>query len=141
MQFLKKDNVALAYKDTRTDLPPMILVHGCGCEHSHLTSLAEFFNKSHRVVSVDLRGHGKSDTPQQDYTMSAFADDIAWFCDQLGLMKPVLVGHSMGGNVGLELTARYPDLLSSLVMIDSTVFQSPRSTASLTQTGTGTVRT
>lgn len=121
MQFLKRDGVSLAYEDTKTDLPPLILVHGCGLDHTSLTPQRDFFRKSHRVVSVDLRGHGKSDAPKQDYTMACFADDLAWLCTQIGLVKPVVVGHSMGGNAALELAARYPELPSSLVLIDSTV--------------------
>jgi predicted esterase len=119
MEFLKKDDVALKYEDTGADLPPMVLIHGCGCDHSSLAPQAEFFRNSHRVVSVDLRGHGESDAPHQDYTMAAFADDLVWLCKKLVLTRPIIVGHSMGGNVGLELAARYPDIPSSLVMIDS----------------------
>ncbi len=119
MDVLKKDDVALEYEDTGTDLLPMILVHGCGCDHSSLAPQAEFFRDSHRVISVDLRGHGESDAPHQDYTMAAFADDLVWLSTKLVLTRPVIVGHSMGGNVALELAARYPDIPSSLVMIDS----------------------
>src|ERR1700730_18909721 len=122
MQFLQKNDVALAYEDTKTELPPLVLVHGCGLDHSSLARQAEFFSESHRVISVDLRGHGKSDAPHQDYTMAAFADDLAWLCTELALVKPTVVGHSMGGNVALELAARYPGLLSSIVMIDSVMF-------------------
>jgi pimeloyl-ACP methyl ester carboxylesterase len=122
MQFLNRDGVALAYEDTKTDLPPIVLVHGCGCDHRSLAPQLEFFRKRHRVVLVDLRGHGESDAPQQDYTMAVFADDLAWFCTKLALVKPVMVGHSMGGNVVLEFAARYPEVPSSIVMIDSCIF-------------------
>lgn len=122
MHFLNKDGVALAYEDTNTDLPAMILVHGCGYDHRSLAPQVESFRSSHRVIAVDLRGHGQSDAPRQDYTMTTFADDLVWLCDKLGLERPVMVGHSMGGNVILEMAARYPEVLSSLVMIDSVVF-------------------
>lgn len=123
MQFLKRDDgVSLPYEDTRTELPPLLLVHGCGFDHNSLTLQRDFFRKSHRVVSVDLRGHGKSDAPKQDYTVAGFADDLAWLCTQLELVKPIVVGHSLGGLVPLELAARYADIPSSLVMIDSAVF-------------------
>jgi pimeloyl-ACP methyl ester carboxylesterase len=121
MHSLTKGDVTLAYKDTNTALPPLVLVHGCGLDHSSLTRQTEFFSKAHRVISVDLRGHGESDAPHQDYTMAVFADDLAWLCTELALMRPIVVGHSMGGNVALELAARYPGLPSSLVMIDSVV--------------------
>jgi pimeloyl-ACP methyl ester carboxylesterase len=122
MHFLNRDGVTLAYKDTKAELPPIIFVHGCGCDHKSFAPQAEFFSNEHRVVLVDLRGHGESDTPQQDYSMSVFADDLAWLCTKLALVKPVMVGHSMGGNVLLELAARYPEIPSSVVMIDSCIF-------------------
>lgn len=122
MEFLIRDGVRLAYEDTKKDLPAMVLVHGCGCDHRSLTAQAEYFSRSHRVISVDLRGHGESDAPRQDYTMEVFANDLSWLCDKLSLTRPAMVGHSMGGNVVLEFAARFPQIPSSLVMVDSTMF-------------------
>jgi pimeloyl-ACP methyl ester carboxylesterase len=121
MQLSKKEGVTLAYQDINPGSPPMLLVHGWGCDHTALAPQAEFFRHSHRVVSVDLRGHGKSDAPHQDYTMAVFADDLAWLCTELALTKPIVVGHSMGGNVALELAARHPEIPASIVLIDSLI--------------------
>jgi pimeloyl-ACP methyl ester carboxylesterase len=121
MQLIKKEGVTLAYQDINPGSPPMLFVHGWGCDHTSFAQQAEFFRRSHRVVSVDLRGHGKSDAPHQDYTMAAFADDLAWLCTELALTKPIVVGHSMGGNVALELAARYPEIPASIVLIDSVI--------------------
>ncbi len=131
MQFLKRDGVALAYQDNESNLPPILFVHGWGCDHTILAPQAEFFRRSHRVVSVDLRGHGESDAPHQDYTMAAFANDLAWLCSELALVKPIVVGHSMGGNATLELAARYPELPAAIVMIDSLFLPSQAFLASL----------
>jgi pimeloyl-ACP methyl ester carboxylesterase len=122
MQFLKRDGVALAYQDNESDLPPILFVHGWGMDHTSFAAQEEYFRSTYRVISVDLRGHGQSDVPQQDYTMPDFADDLVWLSRQLSLVKPIVVGHSMGGNVSLELAARYPELPAAIVMIDS-VFQ------------------
>ncbi len=125
MQFLRKDGVALAFEDTGADLPSLLFVHGCSLDHHSFDPQVEYFRPTHRVVSVDLRGHGASDAPRQEYTMAGYAEDLAWLCGELGLVKPVIVGHSMGGNAGLELAARYPDALRSLVMIDSCLLTPP----------------
>lgn len=124
MQLIKKDDVALAYEDIGQGNQDLLFVHGWSCDHTVFARQSEFFGCSHRVVSVDLRGHGKSDAPDGDYTMASFADDLAWMCRELGLVKPVVAGHSMGGNVTLELAARYPDIPGSVVLIDSIVFPS-----------------
>jgi pimeloyl-ACP methyl ester carboxylesterase len=122
MQSVKKHGVTLAYEDSNPGLPPMLFVHGWGCDHTAFAPQAEFFSSSHRVVSVDLRGHGQSDAPHQDYTMATFADDLAWLCTGLAWIKPIVVGHSMGGNVALELAARHPGVPASIVLIDSVMF-------------------
>jgi pimeloyl-ACP methyl ester carboxylesterase len=122
MQLIKKDGVTLAYEDINPGRPPMVLVHGWGCDHTSLAAQAEFFSKSHRVVSVDLRGHGKSDAPDQDYTMAVFADDLAWLCQKLGLIKPIVIGHSMGGSIVLELAARHLNVPGSIVLLNTFVF-------------------
>jgi pimeloyl-ACP methyl ester carboxylesterase len=119
MEFINKEGVFLAYTDINPGSPPMPLLHGWGCDHEALASQAAFFCGSHRVVSVDLRGHGMSAAPYHEYTSVSFADALAWLCTQLTLTKPVVIGHSMGGNAALELAARYPDIPRCVVLIDS----------------------
>jgi pimeloyl-ACP methyl ester carboxylesterase len=94
-------------------------VHGWTCDHTSFDPQVEHFGCDHRVVAVDLRGHGQSDQPEQAYTIAGFADDVAWVCGELGVDRPVVVGHSMGGTVVLELAARHPELARAVVMIDA----------------------
>jgi pimeloyl-ACP methyl ester carboxylesterase len=122
MRRLERDGVALSYEEVGEGSPPVLLVHGWCCDHSYFApQVAHFAERGHRVVAVDLRGHGQSDKPHQRYTMQVFADDLAWTCERLGLAKSVVVGHSMGGIVAFDLAARYPDLLSTVVMLDAAV--------------------
>ncbi len=53
--------------------------------------------------------------------MAAFADDLAWLCQELGLIKPVVIGHSMGGVIALELARRFPDLPGAIALVDVSV--------------------
>jgi pimeloyl-ACP methyl ester carboxylesterase len=122
MRSLRRDGVDLFYEEAQGDGAPVLLVHGWCCDHAYFApQLKHFANRGHRVVAVDLRGHGRSDKPRQTYTMQAFADDLAWVCEHLELAKPVVVGHSMGGIVAFDLAARYPELPSGVVMLDAAV--------------------
>jgi pimeloyl-ACP methyl ester carboxylesterase len=56
--------------------------------------------------------------------MACYAADVAWLCVVLGLHKPVMVGHSMGGNILLELSASHPKTPGAIVLIDSVLFPS-----------------
>jgi pimeloyl-ACP methyl ester carboxylesterase len=117
-----RDSVALYYEDVGQGEPPVVLVHGWCCDHSYLAPQAEHYARDHRVVSVDLRGHGRSDKPQQAYTMAGFADDLAWLFGELELAKPLVIGHSMGGLIALDLAARHPELSGAIVLLDSPAF-------------------
>ena len=103
----------LAFEDRGAGKPAFVFVHGWACDRSFFAPQAEHFSRRHRVVSVDLRGHGGSDKPQGPYPIAAYADDIAYIIEQLGLGKAVAVGHSMGGVTVLQLAAAHPQRPSS----------------------------
>ena len=70
------------------------------------------------MTALDPRGFGKSDRPESGYHIRDFADDLACFCEHVGIVKPVVVGHSLGGGIAVELAARYPSLPRALVLVD-----------------------
>ena len=121
MRYLDRNDVRLAYEEAGRGQPPLLCVHGWSCDHEDFAPQLAHFSHAHRVVTVDLRGHGQSDHPVQEYSMTAFADDCAWLCDRLGLVRPVVLGHSMGGLVTMELAARYPELVRAVVLLDAPV--------------------
>jgi len=126
--FIGRDGVRLAHFEVGPAIPqspPLVLVNGWTGDHGIFTPQIIHFAQRHRVVAVNLRGHGASDAPEQAYTMAGFADDIAWQCAQLGLEKPLIIGHSLGGAIVLELCGRYPDLASGMMMIDSIIMPPP----------------
>lgn len=121
----RRDGVGLAYEDLGTGPGrPMLLVHGFGCDRTFMLHQQNYFSRNRRTVAVDLRGHGQSDAPADGYTPAGFADDLAWLCERIGLDAPLVVGHSMGGTIALELGARHPGRIAGVVMIDSFVFAS-----------------
>ena len=119
MKYILRDGVRLAYSERGEGSRSFVFVHVWTCDHSHFTPQIEAFCRNYHVVAVDLRGHGQSDKPQLEYTLELFAGDIAAICGDLKLDHPILVGHSMGGTIALEVATRYPDLLSGIVLIDT----------------------
>ena len=71
---------------------------------------------AYRFVAVDLRGHGQSQDGAADFGVGQMADDVAGLIAALGLERYVIVGHSMGGKVALELAARQPEGLAGLFL-------------------------
>jgi pimeloyl-ACP methyl ester carboxylesterase len=97
------NGIKLVFEDRSAGKPAFVFVHGTSCNRSFFAPQAEHFARRHRVVSVDLRGHGESDKPPGPYPIAAYADDIAYIIEQVGLSKVVAVGHSMGGVIVLQL--------------------------------------
>src|SRR5262245_9016399 len=112
MAMIERNGLRLAYDDRGAGEPVMVFVHGWTCDRSFFAPQAEHFARRHRVVSVDLRGHGESDKPNEPYPIGAYADDIAYLLDQLGLGKVVAVGHSSGGLTVLQLAASHPQCVA-----------------------------
>ena len=121
MRHLTRNGVDLSFIDVGKGGPPLVMVHCLACDHTSFLKQIEHFMGSHRVVAVDLRGHGRSGVPERGYTVTGFADDLAWLCYELGVFGPVLVGHGFGGVVCLDLCARYPDLAAGVVTLSSPV--------------------
>jgi pimeloyl-ACP methyl ester carboxylesterase len=125
MEFMTRNGVKLAYTEAGRGGPPIVFIHGMTCDHSDFAPQFEHFRQQHRVIAVDLRGHGASDAPEGDYSMAALAEDVLWLCGELGVYKPIVVGHSMGGMVALEIGARHPEAATAIALLDSPILIPP----------------
>lgn len=128
LQSLTRDGITLRYLDTGTGDPPLLFIHGWTCNLTNWRDQVPHFAKKHRVVAFDQRGHGESDKPDQDYTIDGFVDDVAWLIGELKLEKPVVVGHSMGGTITLNLVRKYPDIATAAILIDAPILPLPEAT-------------
>lgn len=116
-----RDGVALYSDEDGSGDPPAVLIHGWCCDHAYLAPQFDHLRTDHRVIALDLRGHGRSDKPQQPYTIPGFAEDVDWLLGELAVSGAVLIGHSMGGMVALEVAARYPHRAAAVIAIDSPI--------------------
>jgi pimeloyl-ACP methyl ester carboxylesterase len=99
--------------------PGVLLLHGLTGRASHWAATARWLSARHRVVALDLRGHGHSGKPAPEaYTRDAFVEDVQAAVEQLGLGPAVVVGHAMGALTAWQLAAARPDLVRALVVGD-----------------------
>ncbi|MCH5676561.1 alpha/beta fold hydrolase [Streptomyces gilvus] len=98
--------------------PALLLVHGWGGDGREWSSHAETLAGRFRVIVPDLRGHGRSDVPDEGNTPREMADDLAALLEVVGCCPVVAVGHSMGGQVVNLLAVRRPGLVRSVIALD-----------------------
>lgn len=125
MKKLRRDGATFAYVEAGHGAPPVILLHGLACDHTFFAPQAEHLSRDHRVISVDLRGHGQSDRPEGVYSAAEYADDVAWLCKELDAARPVLMGHSVGGLIAFEVARRHPQLPSAVISLDAPLLLPP----------------
>lgn len=113
------DGVAIHYDDLGTGEPALVFVHGWSCDRGYWSGQLEHFARSHRVVNVDLAGHGDSGQNRADWTMRAFGEDVSAVVTALNLRDVVLVGHSMGGKVIVEAARQLGIRVAAVVGVDT----------------------
>ena len=120
MEARTPDGVTLRFDEAGEGDPAIVFVHGWCCSRDNWRHQVAHFSPNHRVIALDQRGHGESDKPDQDYTVGGFVDDLAWFIGDRGLDRPVIVGHSMGGLIAMNLVRKHSDIARAIVVVDAT---------------------
>ena len=97
--------------------PPVVFIHGLsGCWQNWLEQLP-LFARDHRVIAIDLPGFGQSEMPVEEISISLYADAIDELMGELDIEEARIVGNSMGGFVGAELTIQHPQRVERLVLL------------------------
>jgi pimeloyl-ACP methyl ester carboxylesterase len=119
------DGVEIAFEDTGHGEPALVLVHGAFGSRSHYAPLVANLSERHRVIALDLRGHGESGVPRDGFRMADFAQDVLAVCREARVERAVLCGHSMAGAVALTAAALDPGLAAGVVLLDTVLFPDP----------------
>jgi pimeloyl-ACP methyl ester carboxylesterase len=98
---------------------PIVLIHCFTCSINWWDRMMPPLTAGHRVIALDLLGHGGSEKPESGYSIPEQADLVAQTLSRLGAENAEVVGHSLGGPVAVALAERSPQLVSRLVLIDS----------------------
>lgn len=113
----------LHYTRTGGDKPPVVLAHGFSEDGLVWAALAEVLEPTYDVIMPDARGHGQSDPAETGLGTIELASDLQGIISALGLVRPAVLGHSMGGMTTLALAGLYPDTPGAILVEDGMPFE------------------
>lgn len=96
---------------------PLIILHGLFGSSDNWYTLAKVFSQTYRVYLVDQRNHGQS-PHSSEFNYKLLTEDLSDFIQQHGIDRPVIMGHSMGGKTAMNFAVKYPEQLSTLIVVD-----------------------
>jgi pimeloyl-ACP methyl ester carboxylesterase len=118
MPYAERDGLRLHYDHRGAGAHELVFVHGWCCDDGFWDPQVTHFAPTCGVTTIDLRGCGRSSRPPDGYDIPTLADDLAWLCQAAGIERPVVVGHSLGGMISVELAARWPSLTRAVIGVD-----------------------
>ena len=118
VRFIKNKDFRISYH-LQGNGENLVLLHGFLESKSIWNKFSEELSKKYCVISIDLLGHGESDSQSEIHTMELMAENVKLVIDHLNIEKTVLIGHSMGGYVALAFAELYPNILSGLGVFHS----------------------
>jgi len=113
------DGLPISYEVSGSGEPALVFVHGWSCDARYWREQVPRFSTRHRVITLDLAGHGHSGAWRERYTMAAFGHDVKAVVEAEGARGVILIGHSMGGAVIAEAARLMPDLVAGLIGVDT----------------------
>jgi esterase len=124
--FLKSGGYKFHYLLWGATGPKLVFIHSMGMDARGFDTTTRALSDRYQILALDILDHGDSDTPSEPVALPDHADLMRDCYRQLGFMPNVLVGHSVGGMLGMVLAAEYPDDLKGLVLVDIAPFTMDR---------------
>ena len=112
------DGLSFHYRDWGGSGQLVLLLHGLASTCHIWDMVAPLLAQDHAVIALDQRGHGKSAKPGHGFDFASVTQDVLGVINHLGRSAPVVVGHSWGGSVALELAVRAPESLKGMAWVD-----------------------
>ena len=107
--------------------PPLTLLHGAALTlETNWSNQIPVFARTHRIIAVDLRGHGRTNNPSEVLNQTAFSNDVIKFLEKLNVKTTHLIGFSMGGMTALRIALDAPQLVESLILCSSGYYVSEK---------------
>ena len=112
------NDIRVAYVDEGKGEQTLIFIHGLGSYLPAWQKNIEVLKADYRCIALDLPGYPKSSKGDYPYDMTFFASVVLEMIETLNLKNPVLVGHSMGGQVAITAVLKSPEVLTKLILVD-----------------------
>jgi 3-oxoadipate enol-lactonase len=116
MATIDLDGITLHYTDEGAG-EPVVLIHGFPLSSELWTPQRAALADRYRVIALDLRGHGRSDLPDENITIGHYADDVVALMDALGIGQATVAGLSMGGYTTMAILRRHPDRVRAVMLL------------------------
>ena len=113
------------YEGPAGDGPPLVLIHGIGSRSVSWWPVIDALAARFRLYALDLRGHGASEKPDLGYLLPDYGADLAGVLDALGLDRPLILGHSLGGLVALNWAVDHPTGAAAIALEDTALRSQP----------------
>ena len=119
MPFATAPDGARIYYEVNGDGPAIVFVHGAGGNHAAWWQQVVALRGAYSVVTLDLRGFGRSDTDMEEFDALAFPGDILAVLDDAGIERAVLAGQSVGASAAMKLAVAHPERVAGVVLAHS----------------------
>ena len=116
------DGLRMRYLDWGGDGPPVLALHGLASSAHWYDIVAPLLRDRYRIVCPDQRGHGQTTQARSGYDWQSVASDAVGLMDHLDIPEAAVLGHSWGGNVAINVAARFPERVRALVLIEGGFF-------------------
>jgi 3-oxoadipate enol-lactonase len=118
MPKVRANGIELFYEESGTG-DPLLLISGFACDHTNWRKLVPLLASCYSLITFDNRGVGQSSSPETPYNIRLLAEDTIGLLDAIGLDSVHVGGHSMGGQIALELALACPGRVKSLILLSS----------------------
>lgn len=118
MPYIQSNGIQIYY-EIHGDGEPLILISGLGGDRTFWQDSLKYFSTDYQVIIFDTRGIGRTDAPNQAYSIDIFADDLNGLMEALNIPQSHILGFSMGGNIALQFAVKYPSKVNKLIIAAS----------------------
>ncbi len=102
---------------------PVVFIHGF-CESNKIwNDLSSSLSKEFRVICPDLSGFGASPLPDENFSLEQIGDGLVSWLKNLGVVQCIVIGHSLGGYITLEILRKYPEFVKAVGLFNSSAFE------------------